>query len=388
MGTPRILNDEQEREVALAYLCGFDAEEIGSDYGVGPDTVRISILGKRSREWQDPLVEFYRSTPPQRKSRNAAHAYLGTNGRDVPRKELLDEFPEAVLDRVSGLYVSGIEGVVDATHLKFFIDPSNGYQELVSAVFGYTNPTLYVRNRFLDNLGEAYQSEDNLGLDRVLSETQRGILSLIKEGGFALTPAKMDLVKIALEKLTDLEVDVISRRFGLEGERSMSFDELADSYEVTPERIRQVEAKALRKLRHPSRSKYLRPLASPATPDAIEAHLEELKMQKERNEWYEALEPEIRRKVLNEVATDSQLFRSLQAQREKGLGDVGMTSVDELELSVRTANVLQNLNVRNFQDIMEISHSDFLRGKNAGRKSLNELRTVLLDDYGLVWPTN
>jgi len=58
-----------------------------------------------------------------------------------------------------------------------------------------------------------------------------------------------------LNTLTDREAKVLKLRFGLEDGKSRTLEEVGQRFEVTRERIRQIEAKALRKLRHPSRSK-------------------------------------------------------------------------------------------------------------------------------------
>lgn len=61
-----------------------------------------------------------------------------------------------------------------------------------------------------------------------------------------------------LSTLTSREAKVLSLRFGLEDGRPRTLEEVGKEFEVTRERIRQIEAKALRKLRHPSRSKKLK----------------------------------------------------------------------------------------------------------------------------------
>ena len=58
-----------------------------------------------------------------------------------------------------------------------------------------------------------------------------------------------------LSTLTEREEKVLRLRFGLEDGRSRTLEEVGKEFNVTRERIRQIEAKALRKLRHPSRSK-------------------------------------------------------------------------------------------------------------------------------------
>ena len=61
-----------------------------------------------------------------------------------------------------------------------------------------------------------------------------------------------------LDTLTPREEKVLRLRFGLDDGRQRTLEEVGKEFNVTRERIRQIEAKALRKLRHPSRSKKLR----------------------------------------------------------------------------------------------------------------------------------
>jgi RNA polymerase primary sigma factor len=62
----------------------------------------------------------------------------------------------------------------------------------------------------------------------------------------------------ALSSLTEREADVLRMRFGMIDGRSRTLEEVGKEFQVTRERIRQIEAKALRKLKHPSRCKKLR----------------------------------------------------------------------------------------------------------------------------------
>ena len=61
-----------------------------------------------------------------------------------------------------------------------------------------------------------------------------------------------------LDTLTDREENVLRLRFGLDDGKMRTLEDVGKVFNVTRERIRQIEAKALRKLRQPSRSKLLR----------------------------------------------------------------------------------------------------------------------------------
>ena len=74
-----------------------------------------------------------------------------------------------------------------------------------------------------------------------------------------------------LETLTIREKRVLELRFGLEDGRSRTLEEVGQHFGVTRERIRQIEAKALRKLRHPSRCKKVRPKADKVLRSTISA---------------------------------------------------------------------------------------------------------------------
>jgi RNA polymerase primary sigma factor len=66
-------------------------------------------------------------------------------------------------------------------------------------------------------------------------------------------------VQRALSTLTQREADVITLYFGLNGEHSMTLEEIGEKFNLTRERVRQIKEKAIRRLRHTSRSKALKP---------------------------------------------------------------------------------------------------------------------------------
>ncbi len=82
---------------------------------------------------------------------------------------------------------------------------------------------------------------------------------VISPGDAVIQANLRDQVRGVLQSLTPREEKVLKMRFGIDERTDHTLEEVGQTFSVTRERIRQIEAKALRKLRHPSRSKKLKP---------------------------------------------------------------------------------------------------------------------------------
>ena len=108
-------------------------------------------------------------------------------------------------------------------------------------------------------------SQEPVSLETPIGEEEDSHLGDFLEDHTALAPAEAashqllkEQVEDVLDSLTERERKVLQLRFGLDDGRSRTLEEVGKEFHVTRERIRQIEAKALRKLRHPSRSRKLK----------------------------------------------------------------------------------------------------------------------------------
>jgi RNA polymerase primary sigma factor len=108
-------------------------------------------------------------------------------------------------------------------------------------------------------------SQEPVSLETPIGEEEDSHLGDFIEDHSALAPAEAashqllkEQVEVVLGGLSERERKVLQLRFGLDDGRSRTLEEVGREFKVTRERIRQIEAKALRKLRHPSRSRKLK----------------------------------------------------------------------------------------------------------------------------------
>jgi len=106
--------------------------------------------------------------------------------------------------------------------------------------------------------------KDYLKIRRIMAEPELELGQVFKcEPGYiweaveAPDEMKNDINDL-LETLTERESEVIKHRFGLDEHKELTLKAVGNIFNVSPERLRQIEAKALRKLRHPSRSEILK----------------------------------------------------------------------------------------------------------------------------------
>ena len=108
-------------------------------------------------------------------------------------------------------------------------------------------------------------AQDPVSLETPIGEEEDSHLGDFIPDEDALAPAEAaaysllkDQIEEVLGSVNEREQKVLKLIFGLEDGRARTLEEVGKEFDVTRERIRQIEAKALRKLRHPSRSKKLR----------------------------------------------------------------------------------------------------------------------------------
>ena len=121
-------------------------------------------------------------------------------------------------------------------------------------------------NMPIDKVGEIMKiAQEPVSLETPIGEEEDSCLEDFIQDNITPAPSDAATFRLLKEQLVDVlgtltprEEKVLRLRFGLDNGRARTLEEVGKEFNVTRERIRQIEAKALRKLRHPSRSKKLK----------------------------------------------------------------------------------------------------------------------------------
>ena len=156
------------------------------------------------------------------------------------------------LNRVGSL--NKISKTFSELEQKYEREPSpDELAEVLEVTTNEVVDTMKISGRHVSMDAPFIQGEENSLLDVLENDSEQTPDSGLMEDSLCRE------VQRALSTLTQREADVISLYFGLNGEHSMTLEEIGERFSLTRERVRQIKEKAIRRLRHTSRSKALKP---------------------------------------------------------------------------------------------------------------------------------
>jgi len=156
------------------------------------------------------------------------------------------------LNRVGSL--NKISKTFSELEQKFEREPSpEELAEVLQLTTAEVIDTLKISGRHVSMDAPFVQGEENSLLDVLESEDDE-----TPDQGLLVDSLRRE-VQRALGTLTQREADVITLYFGLNGEQALTLEEIGEKFSLTRERVRQIKEKAIRRLRHTTRSKSLKP---------------------------------------------------------------------------------------------------------------------------------
>jgi RNA polymerase primary sigma factor len=156
------------------------------------------------------------------------------------------------LNRVGSL--NKISKTFSELEQKFEREPSpEELAEVLEVSTSEVVDTLKISGRHVSMDAPFVQGEENSLLDVLENDSED-----TPDAGLISDSLRKE-VQRALSTLTQREADVITLYFGLNGEHAMTLEEIGEKFNLTRERVRQIKEKAIRRLRHTSRSKALKP---------------------------------------------------------------------------------------------------------------------------------
>ena len=156
------------------------------------------------------------------------------------------------LNRVGSL--NKISKIFSELEQKYEREPSpEELAEVLDVTTAEVVDTMKISGRHVSMDAPFVQGEENSLLDVLENDSEE-----TPDSGLMNDSLRRE-VQRALSTLTQREADVITLYFGLNGEHAMTLEEIGEKFNLTRERVRQIKEKAIRRLRHTSRSKALKP---------------------------------------------------------------------------------------------------------------------------------
>jgi RNA polymerase primary sigma factor len=156
------------------------------------------------------------------------------------------------LNRVGSL--NKISKTFSELEQKFEREPSpEELAEVLELTTAEVVDTMKISGRHVSMDAPFIQGEENSLLDVLENDSQE------KPDSELMNDSLRKEVQRALTTVTQREADVVTLYFGLNGEQALTLEEIGEKFNLTRERVRQIKEKAIRRLRHTSRSKALKP---------------------------------------------------------------------------------------------------------------------------------
>jgi len=254
------LTQEQRKDIAVLVNCGVNRAGLAKDYGVSTHTI-ASIARQRARYIGEeniartPSDQFQYAQGEYVQLEETERRYIE---RQVFGKIIEESMPpaERAEDKLLG-FIFGYERLPgDCRKMERSSEEIETWR--ASTEKSYSARESYAIRALQQNLSEGRRY---LTIEEAVAETKVRVSSLEESELSGGERERREDIKrkleSALEQLTFREREIIKRRCGLGQGYTYSLEEVSEIFKVTRERVRQVEAKAIRKLQHPLRTRKL-----------------------------------------------------------------------------------------------------------------------------------